>query len=425
MSTPRAFAFASFTLAFAATAFAHHGAGSFELNKTVSFSNAKLTKMEFVNPHSWLYFEVPESNGVVSKHRCEMRSAHVLRRSGWSPELFKIGERIDITASPDRADPASCYLQTIMFANGTRMDRYGQYVKASEGGIKEVRGPLKEVNVSRPLRRPSGEPNISGDWAPEQLVMADPRGVGGGLVRLGTIGSATPGQRAGGGAGRRGAPPGPRLYGGTELTEAGEKAAAAFTQQDNPRFRCETTSIVFDWTFDGPVNRITQNKDTTRHRNNEPCRVVSQTRCHDGVTNAPNDTSKRVSDTIVLEYGQRNLKRTIYMNQKEHPAVARPTRAGHSIGRWDGDTLVVDTVAVLPGVLNAPVRNSDKLHVVERFTLDPKTMKLTRKYEAEDPVYLKGKYTGEDEIQPADAPYAEDKCKEQGFIDYSKQTTKK
>ena len=52
--------------------------------------------------------------------------------------------------------------------------------------------------------------------------------------------------------------------GGIELTEAGTAAAAKFTQQDNPRFKCETTSIVFDWTFDGPVNRITQNRDAIR-----------------------------------------------------------------------------------------------------------------------------------------------------------------
>jgi hypothetical protein len=180
------------------------------------------------------------------------------------------------------------------------------------------------------------------------------------------------------------------LYGGTELTELGTKEAAAFQQQDNPRFHCETTSIIFDWTFDGPVNRITQNKDT-----------------------------------IVVEYGQLNLKRTVYMNMKAHPAGVKPTRAGHSIGRWDGDTLVVDTVGFLPGVLNAPVRHSDKLHVVERFTLDPQTMKLTRQYEAEDPVYLKGKYTGQDVIQPADASYTQDKCKEQGFIDYSRQQTQR
>ncbi len=90
------------------------------------------------------------------------------------------------------------------------------------------------------------------------------------------------------------------------------------------------------------------------------------------------------------------LKRTIYMNMKTHPAGIKPSRAGHSIGHWEGDTLVVDTVGFLPGVLNGPVRNSDKLHVVERFSLDPKTMKLTRAYAADDPVYLKGQYTGSD-----------------------------
>jgi hypothetical protein len=210
------------------------------------------------------------------------------------------------------------------------------------------------------------------------------------MVRLGQLSQYKPGERAGGaGGGRRGGGPaaGPRLYGGTELTPAGEKAVASFNaRQDNPRFRCETTSIIFDWTFDGPVNRITQNKDT-----------------------------------IVLQYGQMGLRRTIYMNMKERPAVIKPSRAGHSIGRWENDVLVVDTVGFLPGVLNAPVRHSDKLHVVERFSLDPKTMQLTRAYEAEDPVNLKGKYTGSDVIQPADAPFTEDRCKEQGFIDYSKQ----
>jgi hypothetical protein len=369
---------------------AHHGIGSFDLSKQVTFTG-KLTKIELVNPHSWLYFEVTEPDGKVSKHRCEMRSAHTLRRSGWGKELFPVGTTITIEAAPDRDDPASCYLNTIRFANGSRMDRYGQYVKAPTGGVTEVRGVLASATAekakSRPAKRPSGEPNLAGDWAPEQVVMADPQGRGGGLVPLSTIATAKPGER-GGGAARRGggAPAGPRLYGGTELTPEGEKAAAAFKREDNPRFSCLTTSILFDWTFDGPVNRITQNKDT-----------------------------------IVIEYGQMNLKRTVYMNQKTHPATVKGTRAGHSIGRWDGDTLVVDTVGFEPGVLNAPVRHSDKLHVVERFTLDPVANTITRTYTATDPVYLKGEYTGRDVIGIADQPYAKDDCKEQGFINYSKQ----
>jgi hypothetical protein len=337
-----------------------------------------------------LYFDVTEKDGKVSHHRCEMRSVHVLRRSGWTKDLFPIGQQITIEASPNRTDPASCYLQTILLADGTRMDRYGQYVKASKGGLTEIRGPIATPKVTRPARRPTGEPNISGDWAPEQVVMVDPRGTGGGLVPLTTIGQYKAGERpanAGGGA-RRGtaAPAGPRLYGGTALTELGEKAAADFKREDNPRFRCEPTSIVFDWTFDGPVNRITQSKDT-----------------------------------IVIEYGQFGLKRTIYMGLKDHPPNAKPTRTGHSIGRWDGDTLVVDTVAFAPGFLNTPVPNSDKLHVIERFSLDPNKMTLTRSYIAEDPVYMKGQYRGQDTVLVADAPYNPGKCEELNFIDYSKQ----
>ena len=39
------------------------------------------------------------------------------------------------------------------------------------------------------------------------------------------------------------------------------------------------------------------------------------------------------------------------MNLKQHPPNVTPTRAGHSIGRWEGDVLVVDTVGFLPGIL--------------------------------------------------------------------------
>lgn len=370
-------------------AFAHHGGNEYDLRATVEFK-AKLTRVELINPHSWIYFDVNEKDGKVSHHRCEMRSVHVLRRSGWTKDLFPVGQQVTIEASPNRTDPASCYLQTILAADGTRMDRYGQYIKAPQGGIQEVRGPVVTPKNNRPARRPTGEPNISGDWAPIQQVMVDPRGTGGGLVALNTLdqykGGAQPGN-AGKGAGKgAGAPKGPRLYGGTELTSAGEKAAADFKREDNPRFRCETTSIVFDWTFDGPVDRITQNKET-----------------------------------IVLEYGQLGLKRTIYMNLKEHPNNIKPSRAGHSIGHWEGDTLVVDTVGFLPGFLNTPVRNSDQLHVVERFSLDLDKMALTRSYSAEDPMYLTGKYSGSDTIFVADAPYNPGKCQELNFIDYSKQ----
>jgi hypothetical protein len=372
-------------LALAVPAAAHHGFGTFDLSRTVTFDNAVITRVELVNPHSWLYFDLTSADGGVERHRCEMRSAHVLRRSGWNESLFPIGGRMTLNASPDRADPNSCYLQTILFESGDRMDRYGQYVRA-EGELREVRGPLTVPEGPRELRRPTGEPNLTGDWAPEQRVMADPRGVGGGLVPLGSLAAIDEGEPpVGRGAGGRGGAGGERpTYGGTTLTRVGEIAAERFQREDNPRFRCETTSILFDWTFDGPVNRIVQN-----------------------------------ADTIEIVYGQHGLRRTIHMNMDAHPADLDPTRAGHSIGRWEDDVLVVDTVRFLPGVLNAPVIHSGRLRVVERFSLDLETLALTRTYVAEDPLFLEGQYTGSDTVYPADVPYADDVCEEQGFIDYS------
>ncbi|MBV9770044.1 MAG: hypothetical protein JOZ32_10775 [Bryobacterales bacterium] len=365
-------------------AIAHHGGSEYDLKTTVEYK-AKLTGVELINPHSWIYFDVAERGGRVSHHRCEMRSVHVLRRSGWTKENFPVGQQVTIQASPNKTDPGSCYLQTIVAADGTRMDRYGQYVKPPQGGIQEVRGPIAAPKINRAPRLASGEPNIAGDWAPVQLVMVNPKGTGGGLIPLDKLTEYKPGDRRTPSftdASRTG----PRLYGGTELTEAGEKAAKEFKREDNPRFHCQTTSIIFDWTFDGPVNRITQNKDT-----------------------------------IVLEYGQFGLKRTIYMNMKNHPRNLKLSRTGQSIGHWDSDTLVVDTVGFAPGFLNTPVRNSSKLHVVERFLLDPQKMALTRSYVAEDPVYLKGEYTGSDTILVADAAFNPGKCKELNFIDYSKE----
>ena len=359
---------------------AHHGGGTFDGSRELKLAGT-FTGLDLVNPHSWIYFDVKGPDGRVTKYRCEMRSATVLRRSGWSPEMFKKGEPLTFEGSPDRSDPTSCYLNTIVFADGKRVDRYGQLTKSA---------PVA-ASPAREARRPNGEPNISGDWAPEQLVMTDPRGRGGALVPLSTVEKYQPGEGRIGGP-RGGGRGGPRVIQGAELTPEGEKGAEQFAvlfSKNNPRMRCETTSIIFDWAFDGPINRITQNRDT-----------------------------------IVLQYGQLGFTRTIHMNMTTHPANLKPSRAGHSIGRWEKDVLIVETIGFAPGVLSPPILNSDKLKVVERFSLDPGKNVLTRQYTAEDPVYFKGQYSGSDVIGVADLPYKPDPCKELGFLDYSKESKK-
>jgi hypothetical protein len=73
--------------------------------------------------------------------------------------------------------------------------------------------------------------------------------------------------------------------------------------------------------------------------------------------------------------------RHIYTDGRGHPEDPDLTYNGHSIGHWDGDTLVVDSVgftADTPLAMNMGTRHSDKMHIVERFHLkDPKTLEIT------------------------------------------------
>jgi hypothetical protein len=351
----------------AAPSWAHHGFGRFDPSKDVTLEGT-LTGVDFVNPHAYLYFDAMTADGKVQPMRCEMRAATVLRRSGWSEQMFVPGKHVVATGNPHRDDPASCYIETLKL-DDTTLERYEQLTTATQG------------SVERPARVASGEPNIYGDWAQEQYLIARPPEGRGGLVPKSMVAGVQSGQikfedvpNAGWGAR-------PVTY--TPAGQAASDVLRAKPPEDSPRARCEITSILFDWVFDGPINRI----------------------------------SKR-ADAITIEYG-RGLERTVHMNMAAHPANVAPSRGGHSIGRWDGDTLVVDTVGFTPGIIAGTVPHSDQLHVVERFTLDPKTMALTRDYTAVDPVSFTDEYAGSDTVLPADAPFAEDRCEELTYRNYS------
>jgi hypothetical protein len=357
-------------IALSAPAWAHHGFGRFDRSIDVELEGT-VTGVDFVNPHAYVYFDAVGANGDTIAMRCEMRAATVLRRSGWSPQMFVTGAPVAVSGHPHRDDPASCYVETLAIGDAPVVERYAQLDE-----------PSSPDRAERPLRLPSGEPNISGDWAQEQYLLARPPGADRGALVPKSLVAAVE-------AGELPLSDVPDAGWGSQsvtLTDAGAAAGEVLRKapvRDNPRMRCEVTSILFDWVFDGPINRITQR-----------------------------------DDVITLEYG-RGLTRTIHMSMAAHPNGLVPSRAGHSIGRWDGDTLVVDTVGFLPGIVAGTVPHSDRLHIIERFTLDPETLALKREYVAEDSLYFSGRYVGSDTVLPADASFAVDRCEELTYRNYA------
>ncbi|MDR2215266.1 MAG: hypothetical protein LBE59_05420 [Nevskiaceae bacterium] len=377
---------ASLLCSITGSALAHHGISNWDLNKDVTVTG-KLTKMELINPHAWIYVDVTGPDGKVTPWRCEMRSANALRRSGWTADMFKVGTTITVTGSPERKKANYCYLSTIMFADGSQMDRYGQRQLAVASTAKP--------SAPRTARLPSGVPNLGGDWAAEQRVMSDPRGQLGTLVPLSDAAKMKPGDLPAGGQpfpGARGSaaslssdPVAAAWARATpvKLTAKGEQARSTFNPatRQNPRLRCEPTNIVFDWGFDSVVNRVTQTPTLIR-----------------------------------MQYGHMDLQREIHLDGKPAPAATKPSLAGYSVGRWEGDTLVVVTDHFAPGVLNADayMLHGAQLKITERFTLDATGTKLTRSYVAEDPEYLAEAWRGQDVVLVADVPFEPYSCLDPG-----------
>jgi hypothetical protein len=81
--------------------------------------------------------------------------------------------------------------------------------------------------------------------------------------------------------------------------------------------------------------------------------------------------------------------RTVRLNAK-HPANAKPSLLGDATGTWEGETLVIDTVAFEPNpsgiFINIP--SSARKHTVERLTLTEDRLRLRYEFTMEDPEYL-------------------------------------
>jgi hypothetical protein len=92
------------------------------------------------------------------------------------------------------------------------------------------------------------------------------------------------------------------------------------------------------------------------------------------------------NEIFILDEGDIHTFRIVYLNNRPHPAEVNPTWYGDSIGRWDGDTLVVDTIGFNDRTwLDAAGHpHTEKLHVTERYKR-PDMNTLQREVTVEDP----------------------------------------
>jgi hypothetical protein len=75
---------------------AHHAfAAEFDVDKPVKV-NGTVTKIEFTNPHAWLYVDVKDPDGKVTNWRFELGAPNALIRLGWRVDTIKTGTEIEV-----------------------------------------------------------------------------------------------------------------------------------------------------------------------------------------------------------------------------------------------------------------------------------------------------------------------------------------
>jgi hypothetical protein len=182
------------------------------------------------------------------------------------------------------------------------------------------------------------------------------------------------------------------------LTPAGQAAVAAYDPfKDDPTFRCDPVAIRRVWGAPGTPLSIT-----------------------------------REGDRIVLRHEWMDVVRTVYLNTREHPANGPRTSLGHSIGYFDGDTLVIETANYSAGVLNQYVEEPGKptrgllhsaaLTSIERLSFDAQRQRLVVEVALKDPEFFTRDFdVSRSEYAPSDLSIEPFNCSPEGVTGTIKQ----
>ena len=106
---------------FLAPVFAHHSfEAEYDDKKPVSLKG-EVYKLDWTNPHIWIWIDVKGDNGKVARWSCEGGNPNSLRRSGWKRDTLKAGDQITIDGFAAKDGTNTCNGRSVKFADGKRL----------------------------------------------------------------------------------------------------------------------------------------------------------------------------------------------------------------------------------------------------------------------------------------------------------------
>jgi Family of unknown function (DUF6152) len=112
-------------LAAAAPALAHHSFDAeYDSNKVANISGF-VTKVDWQNPHAFVYIDAADDKGAVKSFRVEMGPPYALVRGGWKKDTVKVGDKVTVEGAAlakDGSNAAGSMPTTMMvLASGQKL----------------------------------------------------------------------------------------------------------------------------------------------------------------------------------------------------------------------------------------------------------------------------------------------------------------
>ena len=105
---------------------AHHSFDAeYDSKKTTTISGF-VTKLDWVNPHAFVFIDTKDESGAVKNFKIEMGPPYALVRGGWKKDTVKVGDTVTVSGGALAKDPLNNWVgavpsTTLILASGQKM----------------------------------------------------------------------------------------------------------------------------------------------------------------------------------------------------------------------------------------------------------------------------------------------------------------